>query len=203
MEGNEERIRSVLAAQPPHLVERRRAHSVGPLLPSRTSNVNQPCSHSLHRKSFSSTYGSIRCRSYLFSLLHLLRSRRPLTFLNSHCRFSPLAVFTKEPTWDCSRPSSKSTSDSLVLLEEGELASTSSPIASDELTSDSFPSLRVPSGKEKTLLMFVIRDHVGSTPMSNLESTLTQDMEKIWYSLAKVRFRPSSLPLLLVLSSSR
>ncbi|KAL7411996.1 RHD3/Sey1 [Mrakia frigida] len=40
-------------------------------------------------------------------------------------------------------------------------------------------------GKEKTLLMFVIRDHVGSTPMSNLESTLTQDMEKIWYSLAK------------------
>lgn len=35
--------------------------------------------------------------------------------------------------------------------------------------------------------MFVIRDHVGSTPMSNLESTLTQDMEKIWHSLAKVR----------------
>lgn len=43
------------------------------------------------------------------------------------------------------------------------------------------------SGKQKTLLLFVIRDHVGSTPMSNLTSTLTQDMEKIWHSLSKVR----------------
>lgn len=41
--------------------------------------------------------------------------------------------------------------------------------------------------KQKTLLLFVIRDHVGSTPMSNLTSTLTQDMEKIWHSLSKVR----------------
>lgn len=41
--------------------------------------------------------------------------------------------------------------------------------------------------------MFVIRDHVGSTPMSNLELTLTQDMEKIWYSLAKVRLSARGL----------
>ena len=42
------------------------------------------------------------------------------------------------------------------------------------------------SGKEKTLLLFVIRDHVGATPLANLEATLTQDMERIWASLAKV-----------------
>lgn len=40
--------------------------------------------------------------------------------------------------------------------------------------------------QEKTLILFVIRDHVGSTPMSNLTATLTQDMEKIWASLSKV-----------------
>jgi hypothetical protein len=34
--------------------------------------------------------------------------------------------------------------------------------------------------------MFVIRDHVGSTPLANLEATLTQDMERIWSSLSKV-----------------
>ncbi|GHJ84624.1 hypothetical protein NliqN6_1026 [Naganishia liquefaciens] len=38
---------------------------------------------------------------------------------------------------------------------------------------------------EKTLLLFVIRDHVGATPLANLTATLTQDMEKIWTSLAK------------------
>lgn len=40
--------------------------------------------------------------------------------------------------------------------------------------------------QEKTLILFVIRDHVGSTPLSNLTATLTQDMEKIWASLTKV-----------------
>lgn len=38
---------------------------------------------------------------------------------------------------------------------------------------------------EKTLLLFVIRDHVGATPMKNLTATLTQDMERIWDSLSK------------------
>lgn len=40
-------------------------------------------------------------------------------------------------------------------------------------------------GKEKTLILFVIRDHVGSTPLANLTTTLTQDMEKIWAGLSK------------------
>ncbi|CAG8624179.1 19517_t:CDS:10, partial [Racocetra fulgida] len=34
--------------------------------------------------------------------------------------------------------------------------------------------------KEKTLLLFVIRDHVGSTPLANLSNTLTSDLERIW-----------------------
>jgi hypothetical protein len=41
------------------------------------------------------------------------------------------------------------------------------------------------------MLMFVIRDHVGATPLSNLEATLTQDMERIWASLSKVRLDTS------------
>lgn len=38
---------------------------------------------------------------------------------------------------------------------------------------------------QRTLLMFVIRDHVGATPLSNLEATLSADMQKIWDSLSK------------------
>ncbi|KAF9959348.1 Dynamin-like GTPase that mediates homotypic ER fusion, partial [Mortierella alpina] len=40
-------------------------------------------------------------------------------------------------------------------------------------------------GKEKTLLLFVIRDHVGSTPLENLSSTLKADLERIWHDLSK------------------
>ncbi|KAF9291269.1 Dynamin-like GTPase that mediates homotypic ER fusion [Mortierella alpina] len=40
-------------------------------------------------------------------------------------------------------------------------------------------------GKEKTLLLFVIRDHVGSTPLENLSSTLKADLERIWHELSK------------------
>ncbi|OZJ03252.1 hypothetical protein BZG36_03508 [Bifiguratus adelaidae] len=39
--------------------------------------------------------------------------------------------------------------------------------------------------QEKTLLLFVIRDHVGTTPLSNLQATLQTDLERIWYSLSK------------------
>lgn len=39
--------------------------------------------------------------------------------------------------------------------------------------------------KDKTLILFVIRDHVGATPLSNLTATLTADMEKIWAGLSK------------------
>ncbi|KAK2464311.1 hypothetical protein APHAL10511_003768 [Amanita phalloides] len=37
----------------------------------------------------------------------------------------------------------------------------------------------------RTLLLFVIRDHLGVTPLNNLQETLTADLERIWYSLSK------------------
>ncbi|KAG6919378.1 Dynamin-like GTPase that mediates homotypic ER fusion [Tephrocybe rancida] len=37
----------------------------------------------------------------------------------------------------------------------------------------------------RTLLLFVIRDHIGVTPLANLEATLTADLTRIWESLAK------------------
>ncbi|KAI0339858.1 root hair defective 3 GTP-binding protein [Trametopsis cervina] len=37
----------------------------------------------------------------------------------------------------------------------------------------------------RTLLLFVIRDHIGTTPLANLEATLSTDMHKIWDSLSK------------------
>ena len=40
--------------------------------------------------------------------------------------------------------------------------------------------------KEKTLLLFVIRDHVGATPLANLANTLRADLERIWHGLSKV-----------------
>ncbi|KAG0031264.1 Dynamin-like GTPase that mediates homotypic ER fusion [Podila clonocystis] len=40
-------------------------------------------------------------------------------------------------------------------------------------------------GKEKTLLLFVIRDHIGSTPLANLSNTLRSDLDRIWHGLSK------------------
>ncbi|KAG2064326.1 root hair defective 3 GTP-binding protein [Suillus decipiens] len=37
----------------------------------------------------------------------------------------------------------------------------------------------------RTMLLFVIRDHIGVTPLANLQATLTADLEKIWDSLSK------------------
>ncbi|KAJ3788088.1 RHD3/Sey1 [Lentinula aff. detonsa] len=37
----------------------------------------------------------------------------------------------------------------------------------------------------RTLLLFVIRDHIGTTPLANLQATLTADLQKIWDSLSK------------------
>lgn len=34
-------------------------------------------------------------------------------------------------------------------------------------------------------MFFVIRDHIGTTPLSNLRDTLTQDLTKIWASISK------------------
>ncbi|KAI2778890.1 root hair defective 3 GTP-binding protein [Daldinia loculata] len=37
----------------------------------------------------------------------------------------------------------------------------------------------------RSLLFFVIRDHIGHTPLSNLRNTLIQDLTKIWSSISK------------------
>lgn len=37
----------------------------------------------------------------------------------------------------------------------------------------------------RSLLFFVIRDHLGTTPLANLRNTLTQDLTKIWTSISK------------------
>jgi len=37
----------------------------------------------------------------------------------------------------------------------------------------------------RSLLFFVIRDHLGTTPLSNLRQTLTQDLQRIWSGLSK------------------
>lgn len=39
--------------------------------------------------------------------------------------------------------------------------------------------------KERSLLLFVIRDHIGVTPMDNLQQTIEADLGKIWISLIK------------------
>ncbi|KDQ57421.1 hypothetical protein JAAARDRAFT_130831 [Jaapia argillacea MUCL 33604] len=38
---------------------------------------------------------------------------------------------------------------------------------------------------QRTLLLFVIRDFIGTTPLVNLQATLTADLTKIWDSLSK------------------
>ncbi|KAJ4479936.1 protein SEY1 [Lentinula aciculospora] len=37
----------------------------------------------------------------------------------------------------------------------------------------------------RTLLLFVIRDHIGTTPLANLQATLSSDLQKIWDSFSK------------------
>ncbi|KAK2071614.1 hypothetical protein P8C59_006022 [Phyllachora maydis] len=37
----------------------------------------------------------------------------------------------------------------------------------------------------RSLLFFVIRDHIGNTPLANLRATLVQDLTKIWSSISK------------------
>ncbi|EIM81307.1 protein SEY1 [Stereum hirsutum FP-91666 SS1] len=41
------------------------------------------------------------------------------------------------------------------------------------------------SSNQRTLLLFVIRDHIGTTPLANLQATLTADLQRIWDSLSK------------------
>ncbi|KAF2688757.1 GTP-binding protein Sey1 [Lentithecium fluviatile CBS 122367] len=37
----------------------------------------------------------------------------------------------------------------------------------------------------RSLLFFVIRDHLGTTPLANLQNTLIQDLSKLWSSISK------------------
>jgi hypothetical protein len=41
------------------------------------------------------------------------------------------------------------------------------------------------SSNPRSLLFFVIRDHLGATPLSNLRNTLIQDLTKIWSTISK------------------
>ena len=41
------------------------------------------------------------------------------------------------------------------------------------------------SSNPRSLLFFVIRDHLGTTPLANLRNTLIQDLTRIWSSLSK------------------
>ncbi|PUU82843.1 RHD3/Sey1 [Tuber borchii] len=41
------------------------------------------------------------------------------------------------------------------------------------------------STTHRSLLFFVIRDHIGHTPLQNLSNTLMQDLNRIWSSLSK------------------
>jgi len=49
-----------------------------------------------------------------------------------------------------------------------------------------------PRSNTRSLLFFVIRDHIGTTPLSNLRDTLTQDLTKIWASISKPQGLESS-----------
>ncbi|CAH7668864.1 RHD3/Sey1 [Phakopsora pachyrhizi] len=48
------------------------------------------------------------------------------------------------------------------------------------------------SGCDKTHLLFVIRDHVGATPLSNLKATITADLNRLWDELVKPEGTQSS-----------
>jgi len=41
------------------------------------------------------------------------------------------------------------------------------------------------SANQRTLLLFVIRDHIGTAPLANLQATLTADLQRIWDTLSK------------------
>lgn len=41
------------------------------------------------------------------------------------------------------------------------------------------------SVNQRTHLLFVIRDHIGTTPLANLQATLIADLHRIWDTLSK------------------
>ena len=45
--------------------------------------------------------------------------------------------------------------------------------------------LCAPRSQTRSLLFFVIRDHIGNTPLENLRNTLIQDLSKLWSAISK------------------
>ncbi|KAK4156355.1 protein SEY1 [Chaetomidium leptoderma] len=45
--------------------------------------------------------------------------------------------------------------------------------------------LKDKQSQTRSLLFFVIRDHIGNTPLANLRDTLIQDLNKIWSAISK------------------
>lgn len=45
--------------------------------------------------------------------------------------------------------------------------------------------MRVSRSQTRSLLFFVIRDHIGNTPLANLRDTLIQDLTRIWSTISK------------------
>ena len=85
-------------------------------------------------------------------------------------------VCIKAPTWAFLRPCSKSISDYLGTSRKR------GRTAYHCLLSAHMPCS---SANQRTLLLFVIRDHIGTTPLANLQATLTADLQRIWDTLSK------------------
>ncbi|GAA5887046.1 hypothetical protein JCM3774_006356, partial [Rhodotorula dairenensis] len=62
---------------------------------------------------------------------------------------------------------------------------TAAAAAANALTSPPRPAHLSSSSQDKTLLLFVIRDHIGATPLANLRATLSADLNRLWDGLSK------------------
>ena len=54
-----------------------------------------------------------------------------------------------------------------------------------EVNLELFIKTKSKEDRQRSLLYFVIRDHLGTTPLSNLQNTLTTDLHRIWEGLSK------------------
>ncbi|CAE6492823.1 unnamed protein product [Rhizoctonia solani] len=54
---------------------------------------------------------------------------------------------------------------------------------------------------QKMMFLFVIRDHIGATPLDNLSATLQVDMQKIWDALVKTEVRRGVLVVVMRITS--
>lgn len=101
----------------------------------------------------------------------------PLPKYSSSTYGNTKLVYTRALIWACSRQSSKSILDYLVARRHR----TGAYVYIIRLSLSS----GYDSTNGRTLLLFVIRDHIGTTPLANLQATLTADLQRIWDSLSK------------------